>query len=67
MLLACWSVKGGSGTTVVAAALALLLAQRSPAGALLADLAGQEGLGGDGAAVLGLDEPSSPGLAGWLA
>ena len=27
MLIACWSVKGGSGTTVVAAALALLLAR----------------------------------------
>jgi hypothetical protein len=61
VLLACWSVKGGSGTTVVAAALALLLARRSPGGAVLADLAG------DGAAVLGLDEPRSPGLAGWLA
>jgi hypothetical protein len=67
VLLACWSVKGGSGTTVVAAALALLLARGSPGGAVLADLAGQTGLGGDGAAVLGLDEPTSPGLAGWLA
>ena len=27
MLIACWSVKGGSGTTVVAAALALILAR----------------------------------------
>lgn len=67
MLLACWSVKGGSGTTVVAAALALLLARRSLGGAVLADLAGTAGLGGDGAGVLGLDEPRSPGLAGWLA
>jgi hypothetical protein len=67
VLLACWSVKGGSGTTVVAAALALLLAGRPPGGAVLADMAGPAGLGGEGAAVLGLDEPTSPGLAGWLA
>jgi MinD-like ATPase involved in chromosome partitioning or flagellar assembly len=62
MLLACWSSKGGAGTTVVAAALARLAADRegSP-GALLADLAG------DGPAVLGLEEPAGPGLAGWLA
>ncbi|HEY8527036.1 MAG TPA: hypothetical protein VIL48_18840 [Acidimicrobiales bacterium] len=61
MLVACWSVKGGSGATVVAASLALLVAERAPGGALFADLAG------DGPAVLGLPEPSSPGLAGWLA
>jgi hypothetical protein len=67
VLLACWSIKGGSGTTVVAAAFALLLARRSPGGAVLADLAGPASSGGDGAAVLGLDEPTSPGLAGWLA
>lgn len=61
MLVACWSIKGGSGATVIAASLALLVADRSPGGAVLADLAG------DGPAVLGLAEPSSPGLAGWLA
>jgi len=61
MLVACWSSKGGAGTTVVAAALAVLLARREPAGALLADLAG------DGPAALGLPEPASAGLAGWLA
>lgn len=61
MLVACWSSKGGAGTTVVAASLALLLARRDPGGALLADLAG------DAPAVLGLPEPTSPGLAGWLA
>lgn len=60
MLIACWSSKGGSGTTVVAASLALLLARRSPEGALLVDLAG------DAPAALGLPEPASPGLAGWL-
>lgn len=61
MLVACWSSKGGSGTTVVAASLALLLAHRHPGGALLVDLAG------DGPAALGLAEPESPGIAGWLA
>lgn len=61
MLVACWSVKGGVGTTVVAASLALLRARRGGPGIVLADLAG------DGAAVLGLPEPDGPGLAGWLA
>lgn len=60
MLVACWSVKGGSGTTVIAASLALILAARSPAGAVLADLAG------DAPGALGLPEPESPGLSGWL-
>lgn len=59
MLIACWSAKGGSGTTVVAAALATLLA-RSSTGAVLADLAG------DVPAVLGLSEPDGPGIAQWL-
>lgn len=62
MLIACWSVKGGAGTTVVAAALALVLA-RSPArssGVLLADLAG------DVPAVLGVADPRDPGLTGWV-
>lgn len=61
MLIACWSAKGGSGTTVVSVALAGMLARRSPAGALLADL------GGDVPAVAGLPEPSGPGLGEWLA
>ena len=61
MLVACWSVKGGVGTTVIAAALALLMAGKSPAGAVIADLAG------DVPAVLGKPDPESPGLAGWLA
>jgi MinD superfamily P-loop ATPase len=59
-VIACWSAKGSAGTTVVAAALALRLAQRSPAGAVLVDGAG------DAPAVLGLPEPHDPGLAGWL-
>jgi MinD-like ATPase involved in chromosome partitioning or flagellar assembly len=61
MLFACWSVKGGSGTTVVAAALALVLAESSSEGVLLVDVAG------DLPAVLGLKEPEGPGLADWLA
>ncbi|HZN13288.1 MAG TPA: hypothetical protein VFB78_03390 [Acidimicrobiales bacterium] len=60
MVIACWSVKGGSGTTVVAAGLALRLARSSP-GVVLADLAG------DAPAALGQPEPAGPGLADWLA
>jgi MinD-like ATPase involved in chromosome partitioning or flagellar assembly len=60
MLVACWSSKGGAGTTVVAATLALLLARRSERGALLADLAG------DATAALGLPDSAGPGLADWL-
>jgi hypothetical protein len=60
VLIACWSVKGGSGTTVVASALALLHARTAPAGALLADLVG------DVPAALGIPEPAGPGLAAWL-
>ncbi|MGI8809871.1 MAG: hypothetical protein ACR2KK_18920 [Acidimicrobiales bacterium] len=62
MLIACWSPKGGSGTTVIACSLAAVLARSGvPAGALLADLSG------DAAAVLGVPEPTGPGLAEWLA
>ena len=61
MLIACWAAKGGAGTTVVATALARLLAGGAPGGALLADLAG------DVPAVLGLADPAGPGLAAWLA
>lgn len=61
MLVACWSVKGGSGTTVVAAALGVVLASATPGGALLVDL------GGDLPAALGLPEPPGPGVAEWLA
>jgi Mrp family chromosome partitioning ATPase len=61
VLIACWSTKGGVGTSVVAAGLAVLLARRAEAGAVLADLAG------DAPAVLGVPEPRSPGLTAWLA
>ena len=59
MLLALWSPKGGSGTSVVAAAIALVLAGRGPT--RLADLAG------DQPAILGLPPEPTAGLAGWLA
>ena len=61
MVMSCWSVKGGSGTTVVATALAVLLARTSPMGSVLVDL------GGDAATVLGLPEPDGPGVSDWLA
>jgi hypothetical protein len=59
VLVACWSPKGGSGTTVVAAVMALSCA-RSSAGALLVDLMG------DVPAVLGVPDPDGPGITDWL-
>ena len=59
MLVACWSVKGGSGTTVVSAALALAVAATGH-DTLLVDMAG------DLPAALGIPEPDGPGLADWL-
>lgn len=56
MITLCWAVKGGSGTTVVVASTAL--ASRQPT--LIVDL------DGDIPAVLGLPEPSGPGLFDWL-
>jgi len=62
MVIACWSPKGGSGTTVIACGLAALLSRSgSTAGALLADLSG------DATSVVGVAEPLGPGLAEWLA
>jgi MinD-like ATPase involved in chromosome partitioning or flagellar assembly len=61
VLVACWSAKGGAGTTVVAVSLSLLLARRDAPGALLVDL------DGDAPGALGTAEPDGPGLAGWLA
>ncbi len=57
MVTLCWAAKGGSGTTVVAAALALSSLRPS----LLVDLDGEL------PAVLGLPEPDRPGIAEWLA
>ena len=56
MVTVCWAAKGGSGTTVVAAALALSSHRPS----LLVDLDGEL------PAVLGLPEPDRPGVAEWL-
>ena len=61
MLIACWSTKGGSGTTVVSVALAVVLAGSTESDVVLADLAG------DCPAALGLAEPEGDGLADWLA
>ena len=61
MLIACWSVKGGSGTTVVSAALGLLLSRDAAGGALIVDLAG------DVPAALGMAEPPGAGVTDWLA
>lgn len=61
MVTVCWSVKGGVGTTVVAAGMALVAARTSPSGALLVDL------GGDQPTALGLTSSGGPGVAEWLA
>lgn len=58
MIVTCWSVKGGSGTSVVAAALAVAWSRHGPVLAL--DLAG------DLPAVLGTPVPGGPGVAEWL-
>jgi hypothetical protein len=58
-VILCWAAKGGSGTTVVACALALASAGSQPA--TLVDLCG------DCATALGLDEPSGPGVFDWIA
>jgi hypothetical protein len=63
VLIACWSPKGGCGTTVVSVAIAMVLAERAADGVLIADLCG------DVPGVLGADcdEADGPGLAQWLA
>lgn len=61
MVVCCWSAKGGAGTTVVASALALLLARRSPDGAVLVDLAG------DVPVALGFADDAPAGVSDWLA
>jgi hypothetical protein len=60
VLITCWSTKGGSGTTVVACSLALLLGAASPDGSLLIDL------GGDAPAAFGIAEPTGRALDYWL-
>ena len=59
MYTLCWSAKGGSGTTVVASALAVLTARTQPT--VVVDL------GGDVAPALGVGTPTGPGLAEWWA
>jgi hypothetical protein len=58
MYTLCWSAKGGSGTTVVAVALAMTSARTRPT--LLVDL------GGDVPAALGVATPTGPGVGEWL-
>lgn len=58
MVVTCWSVKGGSGTSVVAAALAVCLAES--AAVLAVDLAG------DLPSVLGVQAPDGPGVVDWM-
>lgn len=59
MLTVCWSAKGGSGTTVVTCAMALLSARHREM-SLLIDLAG------DAPAALGVAEPPGPGVHDWV-
>jgi cellulose biosynthesis protein BcsQ len=59
VLVALWSPKGGSGTSVLAAACAVVLARHG--GVRLADLAG------DQPAIFGLGNDPETGLADWLA
>jgi MinD superfamily P-loop ATPase len=58
-VIICWAAKGGSGTTVVACALAVS-SPRAESSTLV-------DLGGDCATALGLDEPTGPGVAEWMA
>lgn len=60
-MVVCWSAKGGQGTSVVACALALVMARDASTDVLLVDLAG------DAPAVAGLpDAPSARGVTDWL-
>lgn len=61
VMISCWSSKGGSGTTTVAVALAVLNGRQSDHGSLLLDLEG------DSPTVFGVPEPTGPGLTDWLA
>lgn len=59
MFIVCWSPKGGSGTSVIASALALTLASDGHE-TLLVDTVGELGL------VLGLPANGGDGLSDWL-
>ncbi len=81
MLIACWSPKGGTGTTVVSCGLALVLSRSGTAGRPTSNrpasnrpapnLPGRgvlvADLSGDVPAVLGVPVAPAPGLADWLA
>jgi hypothetical protein len=58
-VILCWAAKGGSGTTVVACALALGVGRNDAA--TLVDLSG------DCATALGMNDPIGPGVVDWLA
>lgn len=58
MFTVCWSPKGGSGTTVVAASLAILSARHAPT--VLVDL------GGDAPAALGIGDAGEAGILDWF-
>jgi hypothetical protein len=60
VVVACWAAKGGAGTSVFAAALALSYARLSRHGAVLVDLAG------DMPAVLSVPTPDKPGIVEWF-
>jgi hypothetical protein len=61
MLLALWSPKGGSGTSVLAASTALVLARGPASGCRVADL------DGDQPAIFGLGAEPELGVLDWLA
>ena len=58
--VACWSTKGGSGVSVVSAAIGLMLSAVSSEEVWLVDL------GGDLPTVLDLSPPAGPGVGDWL-
>ncbi len=60
MVITCWGAKGGAGTTVIAAAMAVHAATTSQHGALLVDL------DGDAAIALGVAPSDGPGVRDWL-
>ena len=59
-MFACWTVKGGSGSTVFASALALTLAKQHGRACIV-------DFGGDVPSVLGMAEPTNRGVRDWLA
>jgi hypothetical protein len=60
LVLVCWSVGGGAGTSVVVAGLAVAASVQG-GGVLVVDL------GGDQPVIFGVPEPDGPGVADWSA